>query len=54
MGEVIQEGPLCPLCLYEEAKGLGVLNFYKQFWITEALQKNMDEGVEVGPIVRPE
>ena len=53
MGEDRQEVHLCPFYLYEEVKDLGGLSLDRQFYITEALQNDVDENVWVGPIVRP-
>ena len=48
-----QEGHLFPFYIYEESKGLGGLDLDRKFPITEVLQNDLDEHVEVGPIVRP-
>ena len=54
MGRDRQEGNLCPLYLHEELEGLGDLNLDRKCWITEVLQNDPDELVEVDPIVQPE
>ena len=53
MGEDRHEGHRCHFYPYEEVKGLGGLNMDRQYHITEALQNDLDERVEVGPIIRP-